>query len=114
MSRATPPGGISGVECPECGSIRTRSRATGYSHDNDRVRQRVCADCAYRFITVEMAIPQRVTWGSLVPYARDHDRRAGHLKFGWKSRPEWLRPIVQLVIDIRAVERPAKDRERAA
>lgn len=112
MSRGTPAGRISGVECPECGSIRTRCRSTGYSHDNDRVRRRVCADCGYWFTTVETVLPEDVTWGELVPYSRSHDRGRAQMKFGYRHNPNLLRPIASLNIDIRVARQAA--RERAA
>ena len=100
MSRGTPVGKVSGVECPECGSIKTRTRATGYSYDDDRVRRRQCADCLHYFLTIEVAVPPGVAWGELVPYSRARDRDANYERFGWRPRLEWRKPVVELDVSV--------------
>ena len=110
MSRNTPIGRISGVECPECGSIRTRCRSTGYTHDNDRVRRRACDDCGRWFMTVETVLPDDLTWGEMVPYSRAHDRTRHQVKFGYRRNPNLLRPVASLNIEIRVSRQAAKER----
>lgn len=46
-----------GVECPECGSVRTGTYRAGLDHDGQRIRVRKCKDCNNFFTTVEVPIP---------------------------------------------------------
>lgn len=110
MSRGTPRGRISGPLCPVCESRRTRCRATGYGHGDERVRRRVCDDCGHRFLTAEVVVTE-VTWGELIPYSRDHDRLRGHRLNGWRERPEMHRDIAYLDVDVQVRRLP---RRRAA
>ena len=113
MSRGTPRGRISGVLCPNCESRRTRTRSTGYSHDDDRVRRRVCADCSFAFLTMEYPLPKGISWGSMVPYAREHDRRKS--KDGWRWHPgRRLWPRIRVLLDLTVLRVPIRgDRETA-
>lgn len=44
------------VECPECGSVLTRSRGGGRDDDGNRLRRRHCQDCGLYFTTVEVPV----------------------------------------------------------
>lgn len=45
-----------GVECPECGSVRTRCRGGGRSDGGYRLRRRQCDDCRLIFCTAEVVL----------------------------------------------------------
>jgi len=50
--------GVNGVECPGCGSIRTKTLDTGYTDFGLRLRRRKCIDCDEQsFSTVEVMVP---------------------------------------------------------
>jgi len=47
-----------GVECPECGSPRTRQTDTGWANDGTLPVHRVrCWDCGRSFVTTEVVVP---------------------------------------------------------
>ena len=45
-----------GVECPECGDLRTIAAAGGLDEDGHRIRLRKCSNCDHNFTTLELAI----------------------------------------------------------
>jgi len=46
-----------GVECPECGDLRTGVAKAGLDSEGHRIRSRKCKGCDYIFTTVEVPIP---------------------------------------------------------
>lgn len=44
------------VECPDCGSVKTRCRGGGRSDDGHRLRRRICDDCGMIFTTAEVVL----------------------------------------------------------
>lgn len=46
-----------GVECPECGDLRTGVTKAGFDEEGHRIRQRACRNCEERFTTLEFPIP---------------------------------------------------------
>jgi len=45
-----------GVECPECGDLRTGVSKAGFDQEGQRIRQRRCKNCRHVFTTVEAPI----------------------------------------------------------
>lgn len=78
--------GVSGVECPECESTRTRTLSTGRTDDGIRLRRRRCVDCeAPSFLTVEVHVPD-VSWGELDTDAHHRDRDYQRRTHGYQGR----------------------------
>lgn len=46
-----------GVECPECGGMKTKVQQSNLDVLGNRVRTRYCVDCEHLFATVEVAVP---------------------------------------------------------
>lgn len=46
-----------GVECPECGGLKTKVNQSNLDVEGNRVRARRCEECAHLFSTVEVAVP---------------------------------------------------------
>lgn len=105
MSRGTPPGMVSGPECPECESRRTRCLSTGYSDEGYRIRRRKCVDCeGPTFITAEVVLPG-ATWGELETSYRDKYREQYRAKTGANPRPYLIKRPASL--DVRVTLRRA-------
>ena len=46
-----------GVECPECGDLRTGVAKAGLDVEGHRIRGRQCRNCDHTFTTIEVPIP---------------------------------------------------------
>ena len=104
--------GVSGVECPECGSVRTRTLATGRTDDGIRLRRRRCIDCyAVSFLTVE--VPIEATWGELDTDYKLRQRDYSRRKQGYQGRYSMARtrPMARLEVKVKVVR--AKKKEAA-
>ena len=84
------------VECPECGSILTRSRGGGRSSGDHRLRRRMCEDCGQLFATVE--VPVLYNDGEIVPFAaicpkfREQQRLEQRKRVGYHGTAAGRRP----------------------
>lgn len=104
------------VECPECGSILTRSRGGGRSDEDHRLRRRVCEECRLIFTTVE--VPVLYADGAPVPLValdsdyRRRQRRGGRLRVGYHGTHAGRKPYArsaQLAVSV-----TVKDPQRVA
>lgn len=105
------------VECPECGSILTRSRGGGRSDEDHRLRRRICEECRLIFTTVE--VPILYENGSPVPLvALDSDyrrrkRQGGRLRVGYHGTQAGRHPYARsaqldVSVTVREPQRVAK------
>lgn len=46
-----------GVECPECGGLRTGVAKAGLDSEGHRIRGRACKECNHHFTTIEIPVP---------------------------------------------------------
>ena len=70
-------------ECSECGGTRAKTLRTGWSADDQRIRERRCLDCGHRAVTVELYIPDGLTtFWRLNPDLIARDRTTRYRRFG--------------------------------
>lgn len=48
---------MAGVECPDCGDLRTGVAKAGLDESGHRIRTRACRNCDHHFTTVEIPFP---------------------------------------------------------
>lgn len=86
------------VECPECGSILTRSRGGGRDDNDHRLRRRRCEECNLLFCTVEVVVlypdGKPVPFDSLVTDHRLQRRAHGRRKKGYHGTAAGRKPYV--------------------
>jgi transcriptional regulator NrdR family protein len=91
---------VSGPECPECESRKTRCLSTGYSDEGYRIRRRKCVDCdAPSFITAEVVIPD-ATWGELETSYRDRYRDRYRIKNSAQPKPYLIKRPSSLRVSV--------------
>lgn len=97
-----------GAECPDCGSTDTPAKIGGWDIDGQRIRQRVCRSCTFRFVTVE--VPVFIEDDRVIPYSwidEDYRRRQresarkrhGSYK-GWKTKPT-IKGVARLLVSVK-------------
>jgi transcriptional regulator NrdR family protein len=94
-----------GPICPECGSVRSRTRATGYSEEPEeyRIRWRSCIDCKTRYTTAEVVV-QDTTFYRLDPVTREKRRQVEWDKNGYTHEHYEKRVASdRLKIDVRVI-----------
>lgn len=95
--------GVNGVECPGCGSIRTKTLDTGYTDFGLRLRRRKCIDCDEQsFSTVEVAVPfpfTRLDTNRALKKVLFERQKNGHKPRKGYSSPEKTNIEVRVYID---------------
>lgn len=70
-------------ECVECGGIRAKTLRTGWTTDDQRIRERKCLDCGHKAVSVEVYIPDGMTtFWRLNPDLIERDRANRYRRIG--------------------------------
>lgn len=96
---------IDGVECPECGSVRTGCNRAGFDGNGNRIRVRDCRDCGLRFNTVEA--PAEFVFNRMDTSKLERDRRRNALRIGPDHEAKRFQPTRGtgwLEVDVRVYE----------
>src|SRR5688500_8013716 len=83
-------------ECPECGAQYCKQRQTGADEHGQRIRERVCRECDYRFITVESVVPG-VKFSQVDVERKAYQKLWKRQKNGWWGQRTYKRPKPLLV-----------------
>lgn len=72
-----------GPECVECEGIRIRTLRSGWSADNQRIREHRCMDCGHRAVSVQVYLPEGMTtFWRLNPTLIARDRGTRYRRIG--------------------------------
>ena len=119
MSRARHLRELDNVECPRCESVLTRCRGGGRADTGERLRRRVCQECAQIFTTVEVAV--LYADGEVVPISaldseiRAMNRRNQRARIGYHGTMSGRRPYAESSrLTVRVVASRPRREEQAA
>ena len=89
-----------GVECVDCGGIRTRVVKAGMDANGNRIRMRKCRDCSAAFTTVEAAHPFNFNRTDVVYADRARDQYQAAVGRRVEMKPYWSRDTLLINVEV--------------